>query len=503
MNPIKKIKTYFLNSMNSYTFYKNYYQNSINKLDALEDNQRIILSKLETIHNNNSEIDLNKINQQTKEITEIMREHYILTTDIKNQNNDILNYLRHLNFNEKNENDIELIFKQLTLIYLTLQELTLNLDKNNDKSKNNFITLNNNLKNITNYLEYYLTYQRYEKFNQILKNKEKYLISVIIPLYNIEKSFVMRAFNSISRQTLGFENLEVIFVDDKSTFKEGTYFAEELSESYPNVKLIKLNETCGTNHARNFGLKHAKGKYIMFLDQDGAYLQNSCEILYENIDQNLADIACGNYINLSIDGSEKIDWTSYNITDYLIISDNIENHMELFEVDSSIWTKIFRKQFLDENNISFYEYKYGNELLFYHETLFKANKIVNINEPIVIYEQGTNNLDKTSFSSNNNFDTLKDLMKIYKKDYELFKKYNKKCMGIPLKLNLNYFVTKRLKHSSLTLNEYFEIMNIGKELFEYFVEHNLETVPYFRKMFDYIAKNDMDNAYLEYKKNIK
>lgn len=341
------------------------------------------------------------------------------------------------------------------------------------------------------------------KIIKTIKNyfKTDYLITIIVPLYNIEESFISRAFNSITEQTLGFEHLEVIFVDDCSTFKEGVIFVKELTDLYSNVKLFKLNKNKGTGQARNFGLKKARGKYIMFLDQDDYYYENSCEILYNHVEKNNADMACGNYINLSRDGNEKVDWTIKGINDYILITENVNDNMELFKIDPSIWAKIFNKEFIEENDIHFCDYRGGDDLLFYHETLFKSKKIVNVNEPIIVYEQRINqNMDQTSFSLNNSFGALKDLMEIYKIDYDLFKKYNKNCIDISLKANINYFVNKRLKNSSLSYEEYRELIKSGDELFKCFVKHNLGINSYFNNMFNYIVNNDMDNAFFEYKK---
>ena len=67
-----------------------------------------------------------------------------------------------------------------------------------------------------------------------------YKISIIIPVFNVEDT-LKNAFDSIKSQTIGFENLEVIFVDDKST-DDSLKIIKEFSKKYNNVKSICLNK---------------------------------------------------------------------------------------------------------------------------------------------------------------------------------------------------------------------------------------------------------------------
>ena len=95
----------------------------------------------------------------------------------------------------------------------------------------------------------------------------EYKISVILPVYNME-AFLPRAMQSLREQTIGFENLEVIVVDDCST--DGT---QELLQSYSaqheNVFVYTTEAHTGAaGEPRNVGLFHATAPYIMFLDPD-------------------------------------------------------------------------------------------------------------------------------------------------------------------------------------------------------------------------------------------
>ena len=98
-----------------------------------------------------------------------------------------------------------------------------------------------------------------------MNGKEK--ISVIIPCYNVQK-YIMRCFDSIHSQTYGFENLEVILIDDLST--DNTWsILESLQRKYPeNVISLKIQKKGKCGGARNLGMDICTGKYITFVDAD-------------------------------------------------------------------------------------------------------------------------------------------------------------------------------------------------------------------------------------------
>lgn len=93
----------------------------------------------------------------------------------------------------------------------------------------------------------------------------KYLVSVVIPVYNVEK-YIDLCIKSLLNQTLSFEKMQILLINDGSTDS-----SEELcrvyAEKYDNVFLYtKVNE--GASQARNFALDRAEGKYIFYLDSD-------------------------------------------------------------------------------------------------------------------------------------------------------------------------------------------------------------------------------------------
>ena len=104
------------------------------------------------------------------------------------------------------------------------------------------------------------------------------LISVIVPVYNVEK-YVEKCVESIINQT--YKNIEIILVDDGSTDNSGKII-DNISLKDNRIKVIH-KENGGLSDARNAGLDICNGKYIGFVDSDDSIHKKMYEILYKNI----------------------------------------------------------------------------------------------------------------------------------------------------------------------------------------------------------------------------
>ena len=95
----------------------------------------------------------------------------------------------------------------------------------------------------------------------------KDLITVIVPCYNVEK-YIARCIQSIENQTYGFENIELILIDDASTDNTAALL-DAYRQKYPQrVIVISLKKNGKQGAARNKGLDIASGKYVTFVDSD-------------------------------------------------------------------------------------------------------------------------------------------------------------------------------------------------------------------------------------------
>lgn len=110
----------------------------------------------------------------------------------------------------------------------------------------------------------------------------KYRISVIVPIYNVEE-YIESCLKSLVDQTINKNDLEVLLINDGSP-DESEKICKRYAEKYPFFKLFsKENE--GLSKTRNFGIKHAQGKYFVFLDPDDKLTPDSLQNLADFFDK--------------------------------------------------------------------------------------------------------------------------------------------------------------------------------------------------------------------------
>ena len=129
------------------------------------------------------------------------------------------------------------------------------------------------------------------------QNENKDLISIIVPVYNVER-YIRKCLDSILNQT--YYNIEVICVDDCSTDFSGR-ICDEYAANDLRVNVIHKEKNQGLSEARNTGMKFIKGMYVSFIDSDDWVDQTFIECLYHGMKQYDADIAQCNYANVTDD----------------------------------------------------------------------------------------------------------------------------------------------------------------------------------------------------------
>lgn len=103
-------------------------------------------------------------------------------------------------------------------------------------------------------------------------------------VYNVEE-YLEEALNSLVNQTIGFENVQVILVDDGTPDNSGA-ICDELKEKYPDNIVVVHKENGGVSSARNEGLKHIEGKYVNCMDPDDILTNNTLELVYNFFEEN-------------------------------------------------------------------------------------------------------------------------------------------------------------------------------------------------------------------------
>ena len=115
-------------------------------------------------------------------------------------------------------------------------------------------------------------------------------ISVIVPVYNVEK-YLPTCLDSIIAQS--YKNLEIIVVDDGAKDSSGAICDEYAKKDVRIVSLHKQNG--GLSDARNYGMQFMTGDYISFIDSDDYVHPDYISTLYNNLVENDADISICNF----------------------------------------------------------------------------------------------------------------------------------------------------------------------------------------------------------------
>ena len=123
------------------------------------------------------------------------------------------------------------------------------------------------------------------------------LISVVLPIYNVEK-YLKRCLESVVNQT--YKNLEIILVNDGST-DSCLQICEEYAKCDNRIKLINKKNS-GLGMARNTGIDNANGEYICFFDSDDYIKLDTIEKLYRKIEKEMPEIICFGFNRVSTDG---------------------------------------------------------------------------------------------------------------------------------------------------------------------------------------------------------
>lgn len=253
-----------------------------------------------------------------------------------------------------------------------------------------------------------------------------YKISIILPVYNVE-NYLERCLSSLLNQTIGFENLEIIFIDDLS--EDNSYnLLNNFTKKYDNIKLFQTSSNSGSaGHPRNIGLENASADYIMFLDPDDVYFDDACEKLYFNVINCNADLVSGNYISITEGKVEKpINFKNYfgENSDYVEFN-SIKECPQVLTMIPAFSTKIYKNSFLKSNNLKFFENVIAQDLYFVVQCLINAKKIVYLDIPINKYELRENDNKSKSVTATINKKHLLDYIFIYNHLYNLLDNFEK------------------------------------------------------------------------------
>ena len=208
-------------------------------------------------------------------------------------------------------------------------------------------------------------------------------VSVIIPVYNTEQ-YLGQCLDSVIGQTL--KDIEIICVDDGSWDRSPEILRWHAAAD-GRIRIIR-QQNSGLGEARNSGLKAATGEYIAFLDSDDWYEPAALEKLYEQAVKDDADICmCGRINHLDRCGNEVSYLTLPNKKLYPREQPfSLDRPDSLFDFsDFSVWNKLYRRSFLEENRIRYLPVRLAEDIHFTPVAICSARRITVLYEALVHY----------------------------------------------------------------------------------------------------------------------
>lgn len=202
-----------------------------------------------------------------------------------------------------------------------------------------------------------------------MKNKSKYKISIIIPLYNKQKT-IEKCLSSIQNQS--FKKFEVLVIDDGSTDNSGI-IAKRFCDTDTRF-LFFTQKNMGVSAARNLGLINARGKYVFFIDADDYIDSNYIEKYYK---YNQFDLVMGGYELIKNKHILEIIKPKNQVISIKNWDVFFNEEMLCFIVMP--WAKMYNLDIIKKNNIFFdNNTDYGEDTIFVFEYLKHLNSIKKI-----------------------------------------------------------------------------------------------------------------------------
>lgn len=320
----------------------------------------------------------------------------------------------------------------------------------------------------------------------------KYKISMILPVFNVE-NYLREALESIIRQTIGFEHIEVIMVNDCST-DNSTKIIEEYADKYENFIAVTLTENSGTpGKPRNIGMDKSTGDYLIFFDPDDILAEDMCETLYNKIIEEDTDIVFCRYVILD---EHNTSHTLFTDIDEIKV-EKFSEEERLLKIPPSIWTKIYKRKFIMENNIRAPEGIWGEDLSFVIESFLMANGIIYLNNYFGYYYRIRDKEDESkSFTSTKNKKTLMSTLEGYTHTFNVIENLGEdKYFPIIFESHLHYWLNQ-LIHSDETSDEKRDLLLNASYLMKKYKKLGFDLEKPYSLILNKVVQDQLDDSVL-------
>lgn len=241
-------------------------------------------------------------------------------------------------------------------------------------------------------------------------------VSIIIPMYNVEK-YILQCVSSILNST--FQDMEIIIVNDGSTDCSFQIIKDYIDS---NKVILIHEEHKGLSAARNIGLRNARGDYIMFVDSDDYIEPNFIESLYNEVIKYNLDIAISGFKYLCTDGSYTLQGRNIELINAGIINGvtYIEKSLSVHDYRVEVWSNIYKKSFLEKNNFNFYEGIIHEDEEFTPRVISKAARLKLVNDVGYVYRKRAGSITTDLANEQKSLDSMvvviESLLDYFKKE---------------------------------------------------------------------------------------
>ena len=226
-------------------------------------------------------------------------------------------------------------------------------------------------------------------------------VSVVVPVYNVE-IYIRQCVDSILNQT--FQDFEIILVDDASP-DNSIAICKKFYGDNDKVKFVHHEKNCGLGITRNTGMKHARGKYIYFVDSDDFILPQALEKFYNAAEKNNAQVVhSAGWYDLNQDEPEPVlqenlkqEWDGYNQEGFLTknLIYRLENHWKTYRTWPMAWLHFCRRDFLEKNHLEFWDIISEDEP-FCFELFCLTERYYILHEALYVYRRRSGSIMKST-----------------------------------------------------------------------------------------------------------
>ena len=260
------------------------------------------------------------------------------------------------------------------------------------------------------------------------------LITVVIPIYNVEK-YIEECLNSIINQT--YKHLEILCIDDCGE-DNSIKIVEEYSKKDNRIKIVYNKENAGQGYCRNIGIQEANGDYIYFIDSDDFIDLDYIEKMYNEMIKNDVDVVCQTKI-LKYYGENSIRNKYIKHAREFVLNKKLEWDETLLKNSPiSPVCKLYKIDFFRKNNVYFAENRLKFEDFYFWYILRTRIKTIEfLHNSTYFYRQRNNStMYENKYNKNDCYDAIYIIENIYNyyKKYNLLNKY-----PIPFKWLNKYF----------------------------------------------------------------